>query len=49
MSNKPINMDDFFEHMREGRVVEPESVTASAFHKFSQEALKITTELNNKC
>ena len=48
MSNKPINMDDFFEHMREGRVVEPESVTASAFHKFSQEALKITTELNNK-
>ncbi len=48
MNNNQINMDEFYEHMKEGRVVEPESAVAFAFHKFSQDALKITTELNNK-
>ena len=48
MKTNQINMDEFYEHMKEGRVVEPGSVTASAFHKFSQDALKITTDLNNK-
>ena len=48
MINNQINMDEFYEHMKEGRVVEPDSTMGFAFHKFSQDALKITTELNNK-
>ena len=48
MNNNQINMDEFYEHMKEGRVVEPGSMTGLAFHRFSQDALKITTELNNK-
>lgn len=48
MQDLEINMDEFYEYMKEGRVVEPGSAVAFAFHKFSQEALKITAELNNK-
>ena len=48
MNNNQINMDEFYEHMKEGRVVEPDSTMGFAFYKFSQDALKITTELNNK-
>ena len=48
MNNYQINMDEFYEHMKEGRIVEPDSAMGFAFHKFSQDALKITTELNNK-
>lgn len=40
-----IDMDAFYAHMQEGRTVEPDSAIMYAFHIFSQEALKITTEL----
>ena len=41
-------MDEFYKHMSEGRIVEAESDMGLAFHEMAQEALKITTELNNK-
>ena len=40
------NLADFYEKMASGAVVEGEMLTL--FHKFSQQALKITMELNNK-
>ena len=43
---KGINLDEFRNIMAEGRLVEGEML--EIFHKLSQDALKITTELNNK-
>ena len=48
MNNNQIDIDKFYKYMHEGKIVEPSSTIANAFHKFSQNALKITTELNNK-
>ena len=48
MDNYQINMGEFYEHMKEGKVVEPASLMAYIFNRLAQEAIKITTELNNK-
>ncbi len=48
MENYQINICEFYEHMKEGRVVEPASLMAYVFNRLAQEAIKITTELNNK-
>lgn len=48
MDNNQINIEEFYKHMEEGKVVEPASLMACAFNQFAQEAIKITTELNNK-
>ncbi len=48
MNNNQINMDEFYKHVSEGRIVEAESDMGLAFHEMAQKALKITTELNNK-
>ncbi len=46
MNNKL--MREFYNHMKEGRVVDASSQMGAFFHELSQEALKITVELNNK-
>lgn len=43
-----INLDEFYEHMKNKKTVEPDSKIMEYFHEMSQEAMKITTELNNK-
>lgn len=43
-----ITVEEFRELMKKGTYVEAGSELFSAFHKFSQNALKITNELNNK-
>ena len=48
MENTQINMNEFYAQMENGNIVEPGSETAFAFHKLSQDALKITMRLNNK-
>lgn len=47
MQNK-ITIDGFRELMAKGTYVEADAELFKCFHKFSQRALKITTELNNK-
>ena len=43
-----ITIDEFRKLMAKGTYVEADTKLFSCFHKFSQRALKITTELNNK-
>lgn len=43
-----MDLSKFYEHMKSKKVVEPDSDVMEFFHKMSQEAMKITTELNNK-
>ena len=45
---KEITIKEFRELMAKGTYVEAETELFKAFHKFSQNALKITSELNNK-
>ena len=45
---KEITINEFRELMAKGTYVEAETELFKAFHKFSQNALKITSELNNK-
>ncbi len=47
-TEKEITTDEFRSLMAQGTYVEAGSDLFSAFHKFSQEALKITNELNYK-
>ena len=42
MNNNQINMDEFYEHMKEGRVVEPDSVTAFAFRSRNTKKVAVT-------
>ena len=48
MTDKELSIQEFRELMAKGTYVEAGGNIHSAFHKFSQEALKITNELNNK-
>ena len=48
MIEKEITTDEFRNLMAKGTHVETGSALYSAFHKFSQNALKITNEINNK-
>ena len=48
MKTKQITTQEFRELMAKGTYVEAESEIFNAFHKYSQEALKITSEINNK-
>lgn len=43
-----MNLKEFYKSMAEKTVVSPDSDEIELFHQFSQEAMKITTELNNK-
>ena len=45
---KEITVEDFRELMAKGTYVEQTSELFKAFHKFSQRALKITSEINNQ-
>ncbi len=45
---KEISTEEFRELMAQGTYVEANSALYSAFHKFSQNALKITNEINNQ-
>ena len=45
---KEITIKEFRELMAKGTYVEAETKLFKSFHKFSQNALKITSELNNK-
>lgn len=45
---KEITINEFRELMAKGTYVEAETKLFKSFHKFSQNALKITSELNNK-
>jgi len=47
-NKKEITVQEFRELMAKGTYVEAETELFKAFHKFSQNALKITSELNNK-
>ena len=47
-NNKKITLDEFYTHMASGDIVEAESPMGTMLHTLSQEALQITTELNNK-
>ena len=42
-----VNIDEFRELMAKGTYIEEGSELFNMFHKLSQEAIKITTELNN--
>ena len=48
MNKNKIELEKFYKYMSEDRIVEAESEMGLAFHEMAQEALKITTELNNK-
>ena len=48
MADKELSVQAFRELMAKGKYVEEGSELFTYFHKFSQEALKITNELNNK-
>ena len=48
MFNKEKYIQEFYQYMKEQRVVEANSLMGSFFGELSQDALKITTELNNK-
>jgi len=48
MADKELSVQKFRELMAKGTYVEAGGDIHLAFHKFSQEALKITNELNNK-
>ena len=48
MADKEISVQEFRELMAKGTYVVSNSELHRAFHKFSQEALKITSEINNK-
>ncbi len=48
ISKSIINIDEFRMLMAKGTYIEAGSELFNMFHKLSQEALKITTELNNK-
>ena len=48
MAEKELSVQAFRELMAKGKYVEEGSELFTYFHKFSQEALKITNELNNK-
>ncbi len=41
-------LDKFYKQIKDKKVVEPGSEVMKLFHEMSQEAMKITTELNNK-
>lgn len=43
-----MDLEEFYKCMAEKTVVNPDSDVMKLFHKMSQEAMKITTELNNK-
>ena len=43
-----ITIDEFYKHMNEGKMVEGGTNMCLYFDKLSQEALKVTTQLNNK-
>ena len=43
-----VNTKEFYRYMSEGKIVEAGSEMALSFDEMSQEALKITAELNNK-
>ena len=43
-----MNINDFLEYMQSQKVVETGSPVLEMFHKLSQDALKITMEINNK-
>ncbi len=47
MDNK-VDINEFLEYMASGKIVEAGSPMSLYFHELSQEAIKITTELNNK-
>ena len=46
MENSKIDLDAFYEHMKSGNIVQENML--EIFSKLSQEALKVTMELNNK-
>lgn len=48
MTNKEIMLKEFRKQMARGKYVEAGSELFTYFHKYSQEALRITNELNNK-
>jgi len=50
MTKKDLTSDleKFYEYMKSGRTIDENSNMFEIFHKLSQEALKITMELNNK-
>ena len=48
MGENTFTTQEFRELMSKGTYVEAGTNLFSYFHKFSQEALKITSELNNK-
>lgn len=48
MNKNQVNMDEFYKYMQEGKIIEAGSAMSYFFNDLSQEALKITMELNNK-
>ena len=48
MSDSTVGYDKFFRYMNTGKIVDADSAMGFFFHEMSQNALKITTELNNK-
>lgn len=48
IDNNNMNIEEFRQKMAKREYVSPESGLLDAFHKFSQEALKVTMEINNK-
>ena len=48
MTDKEVILKEFREQMARGKYIEAGSELFTYFHKYSQEALKITSELNNK-
>lgn len=48
MNKNQINMEEFYKHMSENKLVESDSEMSFAFNYLSQEALKITMDLNNR-
>ena len=48
MSVSEVTLDEFLTHMNEGKIIDAASPMGGYLHILSQEAIKITTELNNK-
>ncbi len=48
MHKNKIDIHEFLKHMESGEAIENDSAMLNYFHEMSQEALKITMELNNK-
>ena len=48
MSVSEVTLDEFLTHMNEGKIIDAASPMGGYLHILSQEAIKITTEINNK-